>query len=262
LDLIEKQNFPSVVQLFAVRQGIETGFNPALIISNDTFMALDEGERKYFRKVANGEDISGGRVRASQYVFYVPKIFRSEQEMLRAVPKFGQQILRHKSALKKRTYVDPQRWWEVFRPKMTLSDRTPRILTKMFGGLNMAAVDAKGEFLPLQAFAWMPNWSAINIDDGLEDAALWWYCRVLNSRIFFLLRREFAAAITSGGQLDVSRKYVDDVPIPTPTRDELIRLVSVDEPDVSASRENDEIVAASYGTKLDSWPIYATDKNK
>jgi len=127
----------------------------------------------------------------------------------------------------------------------------------MFGGPNMAAVDAKGEFLPLQAYAWMPTEFALKVDEGLQEAALWWYCRILNSTIFFLLRREFAAAITAGGQLDVSPKYVNDVPMPTPSRDELISLISAGEPDVNASKENDEIVAASYGTRLESWPIYA-----
>jgi hypothetical protein len=129
----------------------------------------------------------------------------------------------------------------------------------MFGGLNMAAPDAKGEFLPLQAFAWMPNHLALNVGEGLEEAALWWYCRILNSRIFFLLRREFAAAITSGGQLDVSPKYVGDVPIPTPGRDDLISLASIGEPDLAASRQNDEIVAAAYGTHIELWPAYAAD---
>jgi adenine-specific DNA-methyltransferase len=259
LDIIEKNDLPRVEQLFAVWQGIKTGLKEALVISGETFMSLDEGERKFFRKVANGDDIVGGRILASDYIFYVPKLFNSEREMLKAVPKFGQKLLQYKSALKKRTYVDPKLWWEVFRPKTELAAPTPRILTKMFGALNMAAVDAKGEFLPLQAFAWMPNRSFLKIDEGLEEAALWWYCRILNSRIFFLLRREFAAAITAGGQLDVSRKYVDDVPIPVPTQDELIRLASFNKPDVSASRKNDEIVAASYGTRIESWPTYETN---
>src|SRR5207253_7139564 len=99
--------------------------------------------------------------------------------------------------------------------------------------------------------------TAMNIEPDLEEASLWWYCRILNSRIFFLLRREFMATIQAGGQLDVSRKYVDDVPIPRPREDELIGLASLENPDVSASPENDEIVAALYGTTVESWPIYA-----
>ena len=256
LDFIKERNFPCVEQLFTVRQGIKTGLKEAFLVSDDELKALPDSEQKYFWKVASGDDILGGRVRISMYIFYAPKRFRSEQEMLKAVPKFGQRLLKYKSDLKKRTYVDPQRWWEAFRPKMDLAARTPRILTKMFGALNMAAVDAGGEFLPLQAFAWMPTDATLDVDDNLKEAALWWYCRILNSRVFFLLRREFAAAITAGGQLDVSRKYVDVVPLPMPNRDDLITIVSVGDPDVTASRKNDELVAAAYGTSLESWPIY------
>lgn len=260
LDLIERAKFPRVEQLFAVWQGIKMGLNEALIVPGDLYLSLPARERKYFRKVANGEDIANGRIQGSMYIFYAPKEFSSEREMLNALPKFGQRLLQYKTALKKRTYVDSRTWWEVFRPKKELAARTPRILTKMFGALNMAAVDAKGEFLPLQALAWMPNWQALDVERGLEESALQWYCRILNSRIFFLLRREFAAAITAGGQLDVSRKYVDDVPLPMPKRDELMALASANAPpDVSASRENDEIVAASYGTDVKSWPLHAAD---
>ena len=258
LDWIERRNFPRVGQLFTVRQGIKTGLNEAFLVTDSELRALPESERKYFRKVANGEDIAGGRVHSSMHIFYVPKQFRSEKQMLEAVPRFGEKLLHHKAALKKRSNSDPQRWWEAIRPRMDLAAYTPRILTKMFGGPNMAAVDAKGEYLPLQSFAWMPNDAALNVGDGLAEAMLWWYCRILNSRVFFLLRREYAAAITAGGQLDVSPKYVNDVPIPTPSRDELLRLISNGELDVSASRKNDELVAISYQTSLKSWPVNAT----
>jgi hypothetical protein len=259
LDYIKDRNFPRVVELFTVWQGIKTGLKEAFLLSEDELKMLPETERKYFRKVASGDDIWNGRVHSSTYMFYAPKQFKSEQEMLKAVPEFGRHLLKYKNALRKRTYVDPQNWWEAFRPKMTLAARTPRILTKMFGALNMAAVDAKGEFLPLQAFAWMPTEKALDVEPELSEAALWWYCRVFNSRVFFLLRREFAAAITSGGQLDVSRKYVDDVPLPMPSRNDLIAIISAGEPDVAASRKNDELVAAAYGTSVGSWPIYETN---
>ena len=84
--------------------------------------------------------------------------------------------------------MKPERWWEASRARTELAVRSPRILTKMFGGINMAAVDVKGEFLPLQAYAWMPTGFALDVAEGLEEAVLWWYCRILNSRIFFLLR--------------------------------------------------------------------------
>jgi adenine-specific DNA-methyltransferase len=259
LDYIKDRQLPSVQQLFSVRQGIKTGLKEAFLISNEELKQLPTSEQRYFRRVASGDDIVGGRVRSSTYIFFAPNQFKSEPEMLRAIPKFGQRLLKYKSELRKRTYVDPKRWWEVFRPKKDLAARSPRILTKMFGALNMAAVDAKGEFLPLQAFAWMPTPMALGVDADLKEAALWWYCRILNSRVFFLLRREFAAATTSGGQLDVSRKYIDDVPLPVPTRDDLIAIISAGEPDVMTSKKNDELVAAAYGTNLASWPIYAAD---
>jgi hypothetical protein len=259
LDSIKKRDFPRVEQLFTVRQGIKTGLNEAFLVTADEFDDLPSSERKYFRRVANGEDIAGGSVHSTMYIFYVPKVFASKRQLLDAAPVFGRKISIHENALKRRPKSDPKRWWEPIWPRLDLAHRTPRILTKMFGALNMAAVDAAGEFLPLQAYAWMPNAAASHIDKGLDEAALWWYCRILNSRIFFLIRREFAAAITSGGQLDVSQKYINDVPIPSPSRDELIRIASTGRIDVANSRENNEIVAAAYGTSLELWPTYATD---
>lgn len=256
LDVIKERNFPRVEDLFKVRQGIKTGLKDAFLISNDELKALPVSEQQFFRKVASGDDIYGGRVHPSMNMFYAPKRFNSEGEMLRAVPRFGLKLLKYREVLKKRTYVDPERWWEPFRPKMALASRSPRILTKMFGALNMAAVDARGEFLPFQANAWMPTDAALAVDRDLKEAALWWYCRVLNSRVFFLLRREFHAAVTAGGQLDVSRKYVDDVPLPTPNPDDLMTIISSGDPDVNASKKNDELVASAYGTKLESWPLY------
>jgi adenine-specific DNA-methyltransferase len=259
LDLIEKKRLPRVEQLFTVRQGIKTGLNEAFIISDDELKVLPSKEMRFFRRVVNGEDIAGGHIRSSMNIFYVPNLFTSKKQLLDEVPVFGRKLLAYENSLKRRPRTNPQRWWEPVWPRKDLAARTPRILTKMFGGLNMAAPDAKGEFLPLQAFAWMPNHLALNVGEGLEEAALWWYCRILNSRIFFLLRREFAAAITSGGQLDVSPKYVGDVPIPTPGRDDLISLASIGEPDLAASWQNDEIVAAAYGTHIELWPAYAAD---
>jgi adenine-specific DNA-methyltransferase len=257
LDVIKKSSRTQVSDLFTVRQGIKTGLREAFVVSDNELKALPENEQQYFRRIAGGNDIVGGRIFSHHYMFFAPKEFATKRELLATLPNFSERLLQYEGALKRRrSKPHPIRWWEAARPRADLAARTPRILTKMFGALDMAAVDARGEYLPMQAFAWMPTPSALNVDHGLQEAALWWYCRILNSAIFFLLRREFAAAITAGGQLDVSPKFVDDVPLPTPTRDDLMILASVKEPDGAASRENYEIVAASYGTKLDDWPVY------
>jgi len=258
IDVIEGRNFRRLKEVFRVRQGIKTGLNNAFLISDDDLRQLPSRERRFFRRVANGEDIWGAKVNSTMNIFYVPDTFDSKKQLLEALPVFGRKLSKYEPELKRRPKSNPLRWWEPLWPRKDLAERTPRIMTKMFGASDMAAVDTKGEFLPLQAYAWMPHWSEFNFDYELREAALWWYCRLLNSRIFFLLRREFSA-ITAGGQLDVSPKNVNDVPLPSPTYDELIRLASQGEPNQLASKQNDELVAQAYGTDLKAWPMYAAD---
>jgi hypothetical protein len=243
--------------LFRVRQGIKTGLNDAFIVLDDELKSLPKAEQRFFRPVVNGEDIIGGRVQSSTSIFYVPGQFSSRRQLLEQVPVFSRKLLAYENSLKRRPKSNPQRWWEPVWPRKDLAERSPRIFTKMFGGPDMAASDMRGFFLPLQSFAWMPNWTEIGVDETLREAALWWYCRILNSRVFFLLRREFAAASTAGGQLDVSPKYVDHVPMPIPDKEDLIRLASSGMPNVSATEVNDGLVATAYGTTIESWPVYA-----
>lgn len=258
LDIIKEQNLPKVADLFTVRQGIKTGFNEAFLLFDNQLRALPASEQQYFRRVAGGEDIWEGSLHSQRYMFYAPGRFQTKKELLDELPVFGKELVRHEPALRRRrSNLDTRRWWEPVRPRKDLAERMPRILTKMFGGPNMSAPDFAGDYLPLQAFAWMPNWPALGIGSGLEEATLWWYCRVLNSRIFFLLRRDIAAALTAGGQLDVSPKYVNDVPLPLPKLDDLIQLASEGQPNLTASKGNDDLVAVSYGSTRDQWPLYA-----
>jgi adenine-specific DNA-methyltransferase len=257
LETIQEQHHPTIGQLFRVRQGIKTGLNEAFVISDEELKELPPRERRYFRRVANGEDIINGEIRSSTNVFYVPDLFKIRRELLDSVPVFARRLLRFEGALKRRPKSDPKLWWEPLWPRKDLAVRSPRIMTKMFGAADMAAPDPRGEFLPLQAYAWMPYWSEMKIDEKLAEPALWWYCRLLNSRVFFLLRRELRSASTAGGQLDVSPKYINKVPIPRPTEDELIRLASTGRPNLIASKENDELVAVAYGTSPASWPTHA-----
>jgi adenine-specific DNA-methyltransferase len=257
LETIQEQSHPTIGQLFRVRQGIKTGLNDAFVITDEELKELPARERRYFRRVANGEDIINGEIRSSTNIFYVPDHFETKRELLDSVPIFARRLLRFEGALKRRPKSNPKLWWEPLWPRKDLAARTPRIMTKMFGAADMAAPDLRGEFLPLQAYAWMPHWSEMKIDGSFAEPALWWYCRILNSRVFFLLRREWRSASTAGGQLDVSPRYIDKVPIPRPSVDELIRLVSAGKPSLIASKENDELVAIAYGTSPESWPTHA-----
>jgi predicted RNA methylase len=257
VDIIEEKQFPRLSNLFRVRQGIKTGLNDAFLLSNDELLSLPKSEQRFFRPVANGEDIFSGRIQSSTNIFYVPGRFESRRQLLENVPVFGKKLLTFENSLKRRPKSNPQRWWEPVWPRKDLAERSPRIFTKMFGGPDMAAVDARGEFLPLQTFAWMPQWEEMGVDKSLREAALWWYCRLLNSRVFFLLRRELSSASTAGGQLDVSPKYIDQIPLPIPEAEDLIRMASTGMPNLSATEVNDGLVAMAYGTTIDSWPIYA-----
>lgn len=260
LDIIRESCPTKVGNLFDVEQGIKTGLNEAFIVTNQNLQEIAPQEREWYRPIAGGSDIRGGDIQSNRYIFYAVDAFESEDEFFERAPTSAQRMEPYKSALQARRRMNPKLWWEPIWPRKPLAKGGPRILTKMFGSIDLAAPDAAGRYLPLQAYAWVPHWKNIGVADDpkFREAALRIYTRMLNSRVFYLIRREFSTTL-AGGQLDLSPKNTNDIPLPTFSSNVLeAELLGQISSSLAASDVNDEFTAQMYGTSIDDWPIRAT----
>jgi adenine-specific DNA-methyltransferase len=260
LDFLRESCPTTVGDLFEIEQGIKTGLNEAFIYTAEDLRSLRADERAYFKRIAGGSDIRYGEIQSNRYLFYAVDAFSSEEEFYAGAPETARRMAPFKPRLQARRRMDPNKWWEPIWPRKKLVRSGPRILSKMFGSIDFAAADLRGDYLPLQAYAWVPSWREIDIPDdkAMREAVLRVYTKVLNSRVFYLLRREFSANV-AGGQLDISPKNTERVPLPRLNREVIeTELLGGADRALVASDQNDALTAKLYGTLLDAWPLRAT----
>jgi hypothetical protein len=97
-------------------------------------------------------------------------------------------------------------------------ERSPKIVSKYFSGEGGFFVDERAEYLPSTGFAWLPK---PPLERGLDgdftiQRILLSYSSLFNSAVFGRLLQYYAPHV-SGGQFDLSPRYVDDVPLPNLT---------------------------------------------
>ena len=110
----------------------------------------------------------------------------------------------------------------VFRERRTWAlDRSPRIVSKYFGGPGSFALDCEASYIVVQGFAWIPKWTSVSDDE--QSATLVFslgarevlaaYSAILNSDTFARLLHIYSQHV-AGGQYDLSWRFVRHVPIP------------------------------------------------
>lgn len=124
LRLLEDR-LPAIGELFDVKQGVQTGRNPALVLTREEWRRLPEQERKYFRQATMSDSIKNGRIVRPYYIFFPHQpsgpVFGSEKQLRQAVPDFYERYLApNKDALMNRaTIVRSKRtdWWGLMEPR-------------------------------------------------------------------------------------------------------------------------------------------------
>jgi hypothetical protein len=229
LRAISQAGLPAVGDLFEISQGIQTGLNDALLLSEDEFGALPAKERRYFRKATMTDSIQQGRV-VKPYWLFLPHgpdgpLFTSEEALREAVPRYYANYLkRYEQRLKSRSsIVAAQRsdWWGLMRPREWSVRNHPRIISKFFGAEGAFVGDLDGTYLAVMGHVW----SLKRRSDGAADAdastselldeaeLLAAYVGLCNSLPFMKLLSQYAPHV-AGGQFDLSARHVAPIPVP------------------------------------------------
>lgn len=202
---------PAVNQIFKVQQGALTGYNKAFIIGHEYWSTLPEAEKQFFRPAIVNESISHGQLEKTAYVFFPHGECKlsSETDLKARVPTFLADHLKpHETALKKRQISDSTHWWELTRPRNWQIKPASKLVSTYFGQSGSFAWDEAGDFVVVQGYAWHPK------GRRSPDRALWLaYLALLNSAPFESLLAATADNV-SGGQWNLSTRYVKHIPLP------------------------------------------------
>lgn len=205
---------PRVRDLFDVRQGIRTGARDVSLLDQGRWEDLPASEREYFRAAVINASIENGTLRRLAYVFYpygqgAPQ---TEDQLQDRLPTYyGRDLLPHKADLIARAISNPARWWELTRGRPWLEKPVPKLVSSYFGAAGDFAYDDTGEYAVVQGLAWLPK-RAVDPPDMLRKIQFA-YLAVLNSSLFSELLAATSNPV-SGGQWNLSRKFVMDLPLP------------------------------------------------
>jgi predicted RNA methylase len=205
---------PKVKDLFDVKQGALTGLNKVFILSNDKVEDLPRPERHYFRPAVLNESIRNGCLVDSAYVFYPHgnTLIDTEDELRKKVKAYYQDfLLPNKEALQNRAKINTQRWWELTRHRTWQEEAEPKLVTTYFGDAGSFARDSAGKFIVVQGYAWLhksrKSFKTLPTNVGLA------YLAILNSHLFSELLSATSNHV-GGGQWNLSKRFVDNIPIP------------------------------------------------
>jgi adenine-specific DNA-methyltransferase len=259
---------PTAGGLFDVHQGIQTGYNPALLLNKGEWSRLPRRERAHFRPATMSDSIRNGRVIKPYYIFFPHSakgpIFANEKSIKDEVPEYYRKyLLPNKERLASRAAIRQAKrkdWWGLMRPRSWSFDSTPRIISKYFSGEGGFFVDQKAEYLPSTGFAWLPKaiLKARRHADFPIEQILLAYVVLFNSSVFGKILQYYAPHV-SGGQFDLSPRFVNSVPLPNmaelitdPVRGQQVRRLAklTEVAEITNEGERELIVADIYGAQI------------
>lgn len=220
-------------ELFEIRQGIRTGANKTFLLAPEQYSRLTSSGKRFFRPAMTGDNLSEGRLREGDWVFYPHGnlSLRTESELRKELKTYySDYLLPAKPDLSQRATIKRNRarnWWELaeHRAWTLKGEGEPRIISKYFGSPGAFALDTDGRLAVVQGFAWFPKWDASHsslgdtseheqaLDENLNLLILKAFTTLLNSTTFHNLARHFSNHV-GGGQIDLSPRYVDSIPVP------------------------------------------------
>lgn len=228
LRALTQSGLPTVSEIFDVSQGIQTGFNDALLLTGDEWNALPVKERRFFRQATMTDSIKSGHIAKPYWLFFPHaedgNLFANEEAVRTALPRYFAAYLQpHQDRLAQRASIRRSRrrdWWGLMHPRAwSLADR-PRIITKFFGAEGAFVADPRAAFFAVMGHVWTmrvperrdPEDEVAREDFG-EPELLEGYAALCNSALFVRLLGLYAPSV-AGGQFDLSARYVAPIPLP------------------------------------------------
>lgn len=202
---------PKISTFYDINQGTITGLNSAFLLSANDFKRIPRGERKFFRKAIINASIRDGQITDGQWVFYpygndLPML-NSEETLNDLLPTYLREfLLPQKTALLKRSRVDPKEWWGLTLKRAVHVQKMAKVVSTYFGSAGSFAWDATGEFVVVQGYSWSP----INADAYDERVGLATIAVMASNTAAQLI-----AAISNnlaGGQFNLSSRFLEKMP--------------------------------------------------
>lgn len=214
---------PTVQDLFEVSQGIQTGLNDVLLLTEEELRALPAKERKFFRLATMSDSIQNGRVTKPYYVFFphttAGALFADEDAVRAAVPHYferwlepAREQLSCRAAIVRAKRTD---WWGLMHSRTWAYNEGPRIITKFFSAEGGFVGDLEAQYVPVMGHVWTPK--PVLTEAGEEALPLadivGSYVGLCNSAPFAKLLDLYAPHV-AGGQFDLSARHVNSIPLP------------------------------------------------
>ena len=287
LDALEEAQTPTVSDLFEVSQGVQTGNLGTFLFDETAFrrLGLPKKEHRFFRPALMTDSIENGQIIKPYRLFYphtqTGPLFDTEDEMRAAVQTYYRKVLEpNRAKLEARKAITTSQrtdWWGLMRPRAGppsrpgafAFDHSPRIVSKFFGSEGSFALDLGGDWLPSTGHVWRPRSQACPQDAATDEeetaraataGVLRSYVTLLNSGTFMKLV-SFRSVVVSGGQYDLSSRFVNHVFLPDlwrlsrdPTTAAAIQVLAERggasrAPDPALRRHIDDVVARLYGVR-------------
>ena len=220
---LSELSLPSVQDLFEVSQGVQTGLNDILLLTEEEWRALPAKERKVFRIATMTDSIQNGRIVKPYYVFFpytaAGPLFNDEAAVAEAVPSyFKTMLLPARERLASRaTILQSGRadWWGLMRSRSWAFNRGPRIISKFFSAEGGFVGDYEADYVVVMGHVWTPKAMLIEADEEALPLAdlLAAYLAIFNSPPFAKLLSLYAPHV-AGGQFDLSARHVNPIPLP------------------------------------------------
>jgi adenine-specific DNA-methyltransferase len=216
--------------LFAINQGIRLG-NDVFVVPKEYVQGLRrKSEQQFFRPAIMNPSIADGKLSDAYYAFYpytsgLPTI-KTERELEEHVPGYykdhllpAKQMLKGRKTLVRQTEL---KWWDLLWPRSWQKNRGSKIVSKYFGGERSFGFDKTGDFVVVVGNGWLLKKGAIGelsqeIPEITDEEAYLGMLAYLNSSLAHDLL-EYLSIQVSGGQLDLSNRYVSELPVPDFTK--------------------------------------------
>lgn len=225
--------------IFDIRQGVRLG-NDVFIVPKGYVQGLGKDEQRFFRPAVMNPSIVDGKLADAYFVWYpytmgLPQI-KTEKQLKEHAPRYYKDHLEPaKQALKARKTLVRQielNWWDLLWPRSWQKAREPKIVSKYFGGARAFAFDRSGDSVVVVGHAWLLKKGRVleevtdddkkvqevidALDGNLEptdDEAYLATLAYLSSSVAYDLI-EYLSPQVAGGQLDLSNKFLGNLPVP------------------------------------------------
>lgn len=209
---VAQERLQPIINLFDVKQGVRTGQKKVFIIDKSEYGNLPEGEKKYFRPVADNDSIKNHQIILQRYLWYPYDeegiVIKTEDSLAEKATYFYENhLLPHRNTLINLARKNENNWWHLSEHRAWLRRKEKRIISGEFGSSKSFALDLKGDFVVERGNAWIPK-------NDLESDSLYFYLAVFSSSVFDNLLSIYSKELAGGKWYDLGKMYTKQIPIP------------------------------------------------